>query len=146
MMKMLVAQSYLTLSDPMDCSLPGSSVDGILQARILEWAAIPFSRGVFLDWVTEPKSPALQADSLPFKLLGKSKIIRDNEKWTVGKEKRSHERRTAVLMSGQQGPLQDSGAFSNLKMLTSQENTWEKREEPVSQAMLKENIWHIKRQ
>ena len=34
-----------TLCDPMDCSLPGSSVYGILQARILEWVAIPFSRG-----------------------------------------------------------------------------------------------------
>ena len=42
---MLVAQSYLTLCDPMDCSLPGSPVHGILQARILEWVAIPFSRG-----------------------------------------------------------------------------------------------------
>ena len=34
-----------TLCDPMDCSLPGSSIHGILQARILEWAAIFFSRG-----------------------------------------------------------------------------------------------------
>ena len=34
-----VAQSYLTLSDPMDCSLPGSSVHGIFQARVLEWGA-----------------------------------------------------------------------------------------------------------
>ena len=42
---MLVSQLYLTLCDPMDCSLPGSSVHGILQARILEWVAIPFSRG-----------------------------------------------------------------------------------------------------
>ena len=41
----LVAQSCLTLCDSMDCSLPGSSVHGILQARILEWVAIPFSRG-----------------------------------------------------------------------------------------------------
>ena len=38
-----VAQSYLTLSYPMDCSLPGSSVHGILQAGILEWDAIAFS-------------------------------------------------------------------------------------------------------
>ena len=38
-----VAQSYPTLSDPMDCSLPGSSVHGILQARVLEWVAIAFS-------------------------------------------------------------------------------------------------------
>ena len=37
------AQSYPTLSDPMDCSLPGSSVHGILQARVLEWGAIAFS-------------------------------------------------------------------------------------------------------
>ena len=39
----LVAQSCPTLYDPMDYSLPGSSVHGILQARILEWVAIPFS-------------------------------------------------------------------------------------------------------
>ena len=38
-----VAQSCPTLSDPMDCSLPGSSVHGIFQARILEWGAIAFS-------------------------------------------------------------------------------------------------------
>ena len=38
-----VAQSCLTLSDPMDCSPPGSSVHGILQARELEWGAIAFS-------------------------------------------------------------------------------------------------------
>ena len=37
--------SHVWLSDSMDCSLPGSSVHGILQARILEWVAIPFSRG-----------------------------------------------------------------------------------------------------
>ena len=38
-----VAQSYPTLCDPMDCSLPGSSVHGISQARVLEWVAIAFS-------------------------------------------------------------------------------------------------------
>ena len=42
--KVLVIQSCPTLCDPMDCSLPGSSVHGFLQARILEWVAIPFSR------------------------------------------------------------------------------------------------------
>ena len=40
-----VVQSYLTLCDPMDCSLSGSSIHGIFQARILEWVAISFSRG-----------------------------------------------------------------------------------------------------
>ena len=48
----LAAQSCLTLCDPMDCSPPCSSVHGILQARILEWIAMPFSRGSFWpkDW------------------------------------------------------------------------------------------------
>ena len=44
-MKGKVAQSCLTLCDPLDCSPPGSSVHGILQARTLEWVAVPFSRG-----------------------------------------------------------------------------------------------------
>ena len=39
-----VAQSCQTLRDPMDCSLPGSSVHGIFQARVLEWVAISFSK------------------------------------------------------------------------------------------------------
>ena len=38
-----VTQSCLTLSDPMDCSPPGSSVHGVFQARVLEWGAIAFS-------------------------------------------------------------------------------------------------------
>ena len=40
-----ITQSCLTLCDPMDCSPPGSSIHGILQARILEWVAISFSTG-----------------------------------------------------------------------------------------------------
>ena len=40
-----VAQSCPTLCNPMDCSLPGSSVHGIFQARVLEWGAIAFSEG-----------------------------------------------------------------------------------------------------
>ena len=43
--KVLVAQSYRTLWDPMDCGPPGSSARGILQGRILEWVALLFSRG-----------------------------------------------------------------------------------------------------
>ena len=41
-----VAQSCLALSDPMDCSLPGSSAHGIFQARVLEWGAIAFSASI----------------------------------------------------------------------------------------------------
>ena len=43
--KMLAARLCLTLYDTMNCSLPGSSVHGILQVRVLEWVTIPFSRG-----------------------------------------------------------------------------------------------------
>ena len=43
--RVLVAQLCLTLCDPMHCSPPGSSVHGILQTRMLEWVAIPSSRG-----------------------------------------------------------------------------------------------------
>ena len=42
-----VVQSCPTLSDPMDCSLPGSSVLGIFQARVLEWGAIAFSESCY---------------------------------------------------------------------------------------------------
>ena len=49
----------------MDCSPPGSSVHGILQARILEWAATFPSPGDLFNPGTEPVSPALEADSLP---------------------------------------------------------------------------------
>ena len=62
--KVKVAQSCLTLCNPMY-----STVHGILQARILEWVAFPFSRGSSQprQWtgVSQPRSPALQADSLP---------------------------------------------------------------------------------
>ena len=70
-----VAQSCPTLCDPMDSSLPGSSVHGILQARILEWAAVSFSRRssrhrdrtrvshtALPDPGMEPGSPTWQAD------------------------------------------------------------------------------------
>ena len=69
-------QSCLTLCDPMDCSPPGSSVHGILQARILEW--LPCSPpGDLPDPEIEPASPvsaALQVDSLPAEPQGKPNV------------------------------------------------------------------------
>ena len=62
-LNMLVAQSCLTLQS-MDCSLSSSSVHGILQVRIVEWVAIPFSRGDLANPGFKPGSLALQADSL----------------------------------------------------------------------------------
>ena len=66
--------SVLPDCDPMDCSPPGSSVQGILQARILEWAAIPFSRGSSpaSDWTWVS---CMQADSLPSEPPGKREAL-----------------------------------------------------------------------
>ena len=58
-----VVQLCPTLCDPVDCSLSGFSIHGILQARILEWVTISFSRGSS-DPGIEPGSPALEADAL----------------------------------------------------------------------------------
>ena len=62
-----VSESCPTLCDPMDYT-----VHGILQARILEWIAVPFSRGLPNPGI-EPRSPAFQADSLPAEPQGKPK-------------------------------------------------------------------------
>ena len=59
-MKVLVVQLCPALCNSMDCNSPGSSVYGILQARILEWVSIPFSGDL----------PSLQSDSLPSEPLG----------------------------------------------------------------------------
>ena len=67
--KVLVAQSSLTLWDPMDCSLPGVSVHGILQGRKLEWVTITLSSGS-----SPPRDQTLlvlQEDSLPSESPGK---------------------------------------------------------------------------
>ena len=71
---MLVTQLCPILCDPMDCRPPGSSVNGILQARILEWVAIPFSRGS-----SQPRDQTqvshFEGDSLPSEPPGKPKPV-----------------------------------------------------------------------
>ena len=55
-----VTQSCLTLRNPMDCILPGSSVHGIFQARVLDWGAIAFSEVNILGWhFSHPHEQAL---------------------------------------------------------------------------------------
>ena len=66
----LVSKLCPSLCDPKDCSLPGSSVHGISQARILKWVAISFSRGIYPTQGLNLGSPALQANSLPLSQLG----------------------------------------------------------------------------
>ena len=62
--KVLVAQSSLTLCNPMDCSTPDSSVHGILQARILEWVAISFSSGSSQPFKCHQESPYIEWHTL----------------------------------------------------------------------------------
>ena len=69
---MLVIQSSLTLCNPMDCSPPGSSVHGILQTRMLEWVAIPFSRGIFL---TQGSNPWSEPSGKPLTVITYSELI-----------------------------------------------------------------------
>ena len=72
-----VIQSCPTLCNPMDCSPPGSSVHGILQARIVEWVSIPFSRGSS-QHRSQTCDSAWQADSLPLLHLGRCEVMNAN--------------------------------------------------------------------
>ena len=77
---MLAAQSCLTFCNPLGCNLPDSSVHGIFQGRILEWVAISFS-GDLPNPGIQPRSPALQADSLTFEEPGKPLLHTPHEKY-----------------------------------------------------------------
>ena len=70
---MLAAESCPSLFKTMDCSLPDSSVSGILQARTLGWLAVSFTRESFQSRA-KPGSSTLQANSLPTEPPGKSYI------------------------------------------------------------------------
>ena len=63
-----VTQLYLTLSDPVDRSLPGSSVHGIFQARILEWDAISFSNISLVERLTEEKLMSMHGTSTRYEI------------------------------------------------------------------------------
>ena len=78
-------QSCLTLCNPLDHSLPGSSVHGILQARILEWVALSFPRGIFPTQRLNLRPLCLlrwQVGSLPgSSALGKSVLGPGKDQW-----------------------------------------------------------------
>ena len=92
----LVAKSHLTLCDPVDCNPSGSSVSGILQARILEWVAISFSRGPSqAESVIDPTSPAFpggffnhwatwEATSLIAQWLNNPPAMQETPVWFLG--------------------------------------------------------------
>ena len=70
-----VAQSCLTLTDPMDCSLPGSSIHGIFQARVLEWVAIAFSTEI--DITLQINSPSIKFKEKRKKEMPDGQVIRE---------------------------------------------------------------------
>ena len=88
-----VVQSCLTLSDPMDCSLPGSSVHGTFQARVLEWSVIAFS--VYAEYIM--RNAWLEETQAGFKIAGRNiKNLRYAEHTTLMAE--SEEELKSLLM------------------------------------------------
>ena len=64
------AQSCPTLSDPMDCGPPGSSVHGIFQARVLEWGALAFSLEALVNQKADVSRPEYEVISVSYKADG----------------------------------------------------------------------------
>ena len=97
-----LVQPCLALCDPMDCSLPGSSVHGILQARVLEWVAIPSFRGSFpsRDQPASPLCPASQADSSAPSHRGSPKYCMDSLKCGNFKKSASREQKSSCQKLG----------------------------------------------
>ena len=91
----LVIQSYPTLWGPMDCTLLDCFVHGILQARILEWVAIPFSKGIFQTQGSNPillhcrrfslwfEPPGKPSNKIKFKDLTSKNIYNFTKKWSL---------------------------------------------------------------
>ena len=79
-----VTQSCLTLRDPMDCSLPGSSVHGIFQARVLEWGAVAFSM-TNLDSIFKSRDISLPTKVRLVKAMVFPVVMYGCESWTVKK-------------------------------------------------------------
>ena len=79
-----VAQSCLTLSDPMDCSLPGSSIHGIFQARLLEWGAIAFSDD-YLDNILKSRDITLPTMVYLVNAMVFPVVMYGYEIWTIKK-------------------------------------------------------------
>ena len=82
----LSLSSCLTLCDPMDCRPPGSSVHGILQARILEWNCHALLQGIFPTQGLNPHLLCLlhlQADSLPIEPPGKPNVVFRDQQTTT---------------------------------------------------------------
>ena len=89
-------KSFLTLCDPMGCSLPGSSIRGIFQAKVLEWVAISFSRGSSLPW-DQTHVPCTGRWILTTVLPGNSRnIFKNYNLFTTGEGNSNHSNGTPL--------------------------------------------------
>ena len=93
-----VAQSCPALSDPMDCSLPGSSVHGIFQARVLEWGAIAFSMAN-LDSILKSRDITLSTKFHLVKAMVFPIVMYRCESWTIKNAEREKERESHSVVS-----------------------------------------------
>ena len=91
-----VTQLCLTLSDPMDCSLPGSSIHGIFWATVLEWGAITFSL-TNLDRVLKSRDITLPTKVHLVKAMAFPVVMYGCESWTTEKAELSIKGRTAAF-------------------------------------------------
>ena len=120
-MKVLIALSCLTLCNPLGCSAPGSSVHGILQARIRQWVIMLFSGGSSWPWIA-PGSRALRTDSLlpeppeTFKLMHYIENKYLNAYYLIIKSIGFHTRTTSLSVWGN---------ISQVKMLPGLFHMWE---------------------
>ena len=118
LVKSSVSHSVMSDCDPMGCILPGSSVHGILQARILKWVAIPFSRGIVLTQGLNPgllhfrqilyqmsyqRIPYASVVLSIFMLCNQSPVVFILKDWTSDPTKKLH-----FLLSPASGKLQSS--------------------------------------
>ena len=115
-----VAQSCPAICDPMDYSPPGSSVHGILKARVLEWASIPFSRGSSQPRV-ELGSPALQVDSLPSEPPGKNKKLLREGKQEISE---GRETRNSIYLDYSSGYISVYICQTFIPILSERENVY----------------------
>ena len=86
-----------TLSDPMDCSPPGSSVHGIFQAKVLQWGATAFSGQTSLDSILKSRDVTLPAKIHLVKAMVFPVVMYGCESWTVKKAER--QRIDAVVLN-----------------------------------------------
>ena len=85
-----VAQSCLTLSDPLDCSPPGSSVHGIFQARVLEWGAIALASELIYIYIVSPSQCIVSGRQRLRRMRGETETKRESER---GKGRKRYRRK-----------------------------------------------------